>query len=382
MSISQLINSNEIRYRICRHAIFWLMYIIGYSFIGIDTGYGLFGPFMLAIRWLPFTALNTYVILYWLVERYLLRLRYRTFFLLLAAWTAVGVFLAFLTHLYLVYPYCWEPGPRPSFRQALPEIFDIYPIFVCNVVTGFAVFLRLYKFWRIELLQKLQLKQGKTDAELELLKAQLHPHFLFNTLNNLYTLILEKSPRAPEMLLRLSGILNYVLNDCQGSEVSLKKEIAFCQDYIDLEKERYGDRLDVVTNFSGDLESRTITPMLFQPFIENALKHGAAEQLGKVWINIELTIHNNELSFRVINSAGFSAQSSPSGGIGIANILRRLQLLYPGRHRFARSQEAGLHSISLTIDLTSATSGRSYRVSKKGKPLVAGLASNFDLAHN
>jgi len=382
MSISQLVNSNEIRYRVCRHALFWLMYLVGYSFIGIDIGYGLFGPFNLAIRWLPFAALNTYVILYWLVERYLLRSKYRTFFLLLAAWTVVGIFLAFLTHLYIVYPYCWDPGPRPGFRQALPEIFDIYPIFVCDVVTGFAVFLRLYKFWRVELLQKLQLKQGKTDAELELLKAQLHPHFLFNTLNNLYTLILEKSPRAPEMLLRLSGILNYVLNDCQGSEVSLKKEVAFCQDYIDLEKERYGDRLDVVTNFSGDIESKTITPMLFQPFIENALKHGAAEQLGKVWINIELTVYNNELSFRVINSADFSAQSSSSGGIGIANIQRRLQLLYPGRHRFARSQEAGLHSISLTIDLASGTSGRSYRLRKKGKPVVAGLAPNYNLSHS
>jgi Histidine kinase len=363
--MNKVIHSNEWRYRICRHGLFWLTYLVGYSFLDLDTYQQPYAGLELAIRWMPFCVLNTYVTLYFLVNRYLLQSKYRAFFLLLGAWTVIVVFLSFLTHLYLAYPYCWDPGPRPSFRQALPEIFDIYPIFVNYVIVGFAVFLRMYKFWRVELLQKLQLKQEKTQAELELLKTQLHPHFLFNTLNNLYTLILERSPRAPGMLLRLSAILSYVLNECQAAEVLLEKEIAFCQDYIDLEKERYGTRLDIVTQFSGEIEGRMITPMLFQPFIENAFKHGAAQQLGRVWIDIQLTVHDGRLLFRVVNSTDLSSRSSSSGGIGIENIRRRLLLLYPGRHQFSRQEEDGVHSMALTIDLTAAAQIRPARMKKK-----------------
>jgi hypothetical protein len=310
---------------------------------------------------MPFAMLNTYVMVYWLVERYLLRAKYRAFFLGLSAWTAISIVLSFLTHLYLAYPYCWPSGPRPTIRQALPEFWDIYPIFVNDVVIGFAVFLRMYKFWHTELLQKLELRQEKTDAEMQLLKAQLHPHFLFNTLNNLYALILEKSSGAPGMLQRLSAILGYVLNDCRAEQVPLEKEVAFCRDYIDLERERYGDRLDIVTRFSGDIEGKMIPPMLFQPFIENAFKHGAAKQLGKVWIDIRMVVRDNHLLFRVTNSAAIEAPAGSRVGIGIANIQRRLRLLYPDRHQFIRSHRVGQHSVTLTIDLFARSRGRPHR---------------------
>lgn len=351
VSVHQLIHGNQWRHRLLRHGLFWLVYLIGYSFIDLAEYDEPFAGLALAIRWLPFTVLNTYVTLYWLVERFLLRSRYWTFVLWLTIWTMTLVPLAFLSHVYLVYPYCWPSGPRPSLRQALPEIFDLYPIFVCDVVTGFAVFLRMHKFWRVEMFQKLQLKQEKTQAELALLKAQLHPHFLFNTLNNLYTLILRQSDRAPEMLRRLSAILSYVLNECHADHAPLKREIAFCRDYIDLEKERYGDRLAIDAVFSGDLENKFITPMLFQPFIENAFKHGASEQAGQVWIDIRLTVLDNRIDFRVTNSTAPSVQTAASGGIGIANIRRRLQLLYPDRHLFVQRQEEGLYSIALTIEM-------------------------------
>ncbi len=368
--MNKIIHSNQWRYRFYRHGLFWLMFLVSYSFLAVDEYMGPFDGLQLAVRWMPFCMVNAYVTVYWLVDRYLLRSKYRSFLLMSCVWFAVLIILSFLTHLYLAYPYCWPEGPRPSFRQALPEFFDIYPIFVNEVVAGFAVFLHLYRYWRVELLQKLQLKQEKTDAELELLKAQLHPHFLFNTLNNLYTLILERSPRAPGMLLRLSAILSHVLNECQDAQVLLKKEIAFCQDYIDLEKERYGDRLDIVTEFSGDIGDKLITPMLFQPFIENAFKHGAAQQLGKVWINIQLTVDDRRLLFRVVNSADLQVQSHCSGGIGVANIERRLQLIYPDRHQLIRKQEEGMHAISLTIDLATPADSRRYRAKKQSR-LVA-----------
>ena len=377
--MNALIHSDKWRYRLGRHGLFWLTYLVSYSFLDNDTYNAHLVGLSLAIRWMPYCVLNTYVTVYWLVERYLLRGRYRAFLLLLCAWTPVSIFLSFLSHLYLAYPLCWGPGPRPSFRQAFPEILDIYPIFVNYVIVGFAVFLRIYKFWRVELLQKLQLRQEKADAELNLLRAQLHPHFLFNTLNNLYVLILEKSHRAPDMLLKLSEILGYVLNECQVAEVPLEKEIAFCRAYIDLERERYGDRLDLVTRFSGDIPDKMVTPMVFQPFIENAFKHGAAKQLGKVWIKIEMTVQGSRLLFEVSNSADFSVPSVVGEGIGVANIKRRLELLYPGRHVFVEKREQGMHSISLSIDLAVPSGDRIYRVQRRRKPAVAGADPAYSL---
>jgi sensor histidine kinase YesM len=111
--------------------------------------------------------------------------------------------------------------------------------------------------------------------------------------------------------------------------------------------------------FSGDLENKFITPMLFQPFIENAFKHGASKQVGQVWIDIRLTVLDNQLEFIVTNSAAPADRAPASGGIGIANIHRRLQLLYPDRHRFVREQQEGMYSIALTIELPARPKVRS-----------------------
>ena len=344
--VHSLIFSDRWKYRLTRHLLFWLFYFACLS--PLDTEYYSARALLhINASWMPLTMLNIFVTLYWLVPGYLMRSKWKSFVILYGSWMLLEVPLGFLTHYYLTYPYCWDPGPRPPFRQALPELLDLYPLLVVNVVTLFAVFIRMFKFWRVEHLQKLQMKREKTDAELQLLRAQLHPHFLFNTLNNLYTLILEKSNKAPRMLSRLSAILSYVLNECQAPAVQLRKEIAFCRAYIELEGERYGNRLDLSVEFPDDIGDRMIAPMLFQPFIENAFKHGAAEQVGKVWMSIGLSIRGDQLSFRVINSANPDVRQHSPGGIGIANIQRRLELLYPDRHRLVQEQDDQTHLISL-----------------------------------
>jgi hypothetical protein len=379
-----LIFSDRWSYRLTRHLLFWLLYLICISSLNLDDLYDLKARVHMSVSWVPLTMLNIFVTLYWLVPRYLMRSNWKSFAILYGSWMLMEIPLGFLTHYYLTYPYCWEPGPRPSFRQALPEVLDVYPLVVVNVPVLFAIFIRMFKFWRVEQLQKLQIKQEKTDAELQLLRAQLHPHFLFNTLNNLYTLILEKSGKAPEMLSRLSAILSYVLNDCQSAEVRLSKEIAFCRAYIELEGERYGNRLDLSLEFPDDIADRMIAPMLFQPFIENAFKHGAAEQVGKVWMSIGLSVRGDQLSFRVINSADLDVRQHSAGGIGIANIQRRLELLYPGRYQLIREQDEEKHFISLTIDLPPVKPARPKRV-KESQKLVrvgAGSGSTYSLFHN
>jgi len=195
-----------------------------------------------------------------------------------------------------------------------------------------------------------RLEKEKMNAELQLLRAQLHPHFLFNTLNNLYSLVHEKSEKAPKMLMRLSGLLSYVLYECKANEVLLSKEINVIKDYVALEQERYGERLDVSLNFSGDIDYKVIVPMLFQPFIENAFKHGTSEQLGKVWMSIDLSVKKNQLYFKIINSCDNDLQID-SQGIGINNVKKRLELLYPGKFEMQNGTEGNVYVVSLAIEL-------------------------------
>ncbi len=340
------------RYRLLRHILFWLIYFIVFS---LESAVDL-GSFKLGVEttliFTPVNLLYTYVILFVFVPHFLVKEKYLKFLFLYGLWCIVALFGNFLFRYYVVIPFrTGRPGPPLGFGSAYRMIFALGSFIVMNTVAGFSVFIAMFKYWYREQREKLEIEQEKTKAELELLKAQLHPHFLFNTLNNLYSLVLERSDKAPDMLLRLSGLLNYVLYECRAPEVPLEKEIRVMLDYIALEQERYGTRLEVSTDFSGDVAGKMIAPMLFQPFVENAFKHGTAEQLGRVWMSIELSIKDNELFFRVINSVDWKAPRLPVRGIGIANVRRRLELLYPGRYTLQQDTGDEVYIISLTIVL-------------------------------
>jgi LytS/YehU family sensor histidine kinase len=240
----------------------------------------------------------------------------------------------------------------------LRQIFDFSVTMVTNLVALFAVFISVFKYWSREQQKKMLLEKEKTVTELELLKAQLQPHFLFNTLKNLHVMVREKSDKAPDMLMRLSSLLNYVLYECKASEVPLEKEIRVIKDYIALEQKRYGDRLEVSLSFTGPLEGKMIAPMLFQPFVENAFNHDISGEGGRVWMSIELSIKDDQLFFRVVNSLFCDGPDPGDKGMGAGNIRRRLELLYPGR--FILDQEAveEVYITSLIIELSASGTAR------------------------
>jgi hypothetical protein len=357
--VNNIVFRKEWSYRAIRHLLFWLVGIAVSAFmLGIQRGWNVVTPRSILI-FLSFLLLNVYVVLYWLVPRLLLRSAYVAFFFCYCAWALAGMFLCYFCRYYFIPDSLFgESGPRQAFMyHPLRMMLDTTDFAILNVMAAFAVFIRMYTFWRGEVWHKLQLTQEKTKTELELLKAQLHPHFLFNTLNNLYALVLERSDKAPQMLMRLSAILSYVLYECRDSEVPLEREISVCRDYIQLESERYGDRLDISMDFSGLIAGKMVAPMLFQPFIENAFTYGPAEQSGKAWMSIELSVRHNHIFFRVINSTDFTGPvaGGPDEGVGIRNIQRRLELVYPGRHQLSRERGDGVYIVSLSIDLISST---------------------------
>jgi len=198
--------------------------------------------------------------------------------------------------------------------------------------------------------QLLRVEKEKVTAELQLLKAQVHPHFLFNTLNNIYSFSLEASPKTPSLILKLSSLLSYMLYDCKADEVLLEKEVEIMRHYIDLEKERYGNKIDISWNVEGEVRDKYLTPLLLLPFLENAFKHGTSEQLEKPWLSVDISVKNDSLRCKIANSKNENTQVSKHG-IGIQNVKKRLAFLYPEKHELKMNDESNFFVVSLLIDL-------------------------------
>jgi len=211
--------------------------------------------------------------------------------------------------------------------------------------------IKYYKNWYIKQQLSQQLSRENIQAELQLLKAQVHPHFLFNTLNNIYSFVLTKDNRAAGLVDKLSGIINYMTTEGEKPLVPLEKEIQLINDYIGLERVRYGNRLLMDVKINGNLENKMIAPLLLIPFVENCFKHGASIMRGQQWINLKIDIRNNQLDFQLSNSKPVQTISGNKKGIGLANVQKRLQLLYPGKHYMKTESANDTFNVHLQIDL-------------------------------
>lgn len=226
-----------------------------------------------------------------------------------------------------------------------------YDIFDCVLASCTALSARMY--FRQQALQRreAQLRAEKSEAELRALKGQIHPHFLFNTINNLYALARMKSPKTAPVALKLAHLLRYVLYESAKPDVRLEQEIQNLHDYVELEKIRFDeDRLVVKMEVSLDDPNRTITPLLLLPLVENAFKHGVSEQRDQAWVNIDISLKNNVLEAKIENSKGPDLAPNPQG-IGLQNVRRQLELLYPNRHQFRVSNTHDSFTAELRIDL-------------------------------
>lgn len=193
------------------------------------------------------------------------------------------------------------------------------------------------------------------SIELSLLKAQIHPHFLFNTLNNLYALSLSKSDESPGVVLGLSQILRYILYECNTSRVNLNKEIEIIERYVALEKIRYQNRLEINTSIQGKLSDYEIAPLLVLPLVENAFKHGISKLPEEGWINMEIKIRADEFIFKISNNRPIEDETMVSSGkygnIGLQNIKKRLNILYPNKHELKIISEDEVFIVVMKIKL-------------------------------
>ncbi len=197
-----------------------------------------------------------------------------------------------------------------------------------------------------------ELKEQQKNNELLALKNQMNPHFLFNTLNNLYTLALKKSDKTPEVIAKLSEILDYMLYRCNEAQVPIQREIELLENYLGLEKVRYGKRIDIQFDHQIAADVK-IAPLLLLHFVENAFKHGVRQELDQADIQIKLQASDDEIDFSIRNSIPNDSQesSSETEGIGLQNIRRQLQLLYPKRHQLEIRKERSRFGVELKLRL-------------------------------
>jgi two-component system, LytTR family, sensor kinase len=189
------------------------------------------------------------------------------------------------------------------------------------------------------------------EARLQLLQGQLHPHFLFNMLNNLYGLWIEKSDATPGVILKLSALLDYMLYKCNKDRVPLNEEIRFIRNYIELETIRHDTRLKLEIELPDQSEELLISPLLLFSFVENAFKHGANKTSGESWIKIRLTFIDGQLHFEVDNNYDTSVNIAENKGIGLKNVKERLELLYPEKHSLIIGNANGIFSVDLSIEI-------------------------------
>lgn len=323
--------------------MFWLSYVMLFGLV-----YGKFGNnypyyFLESLGMVPFVMASTYITIYLILPFYLKK---QHFVLSLIFFMGTLLLTCTLQRIFLRYINALEIN--------LTEIYDLsfLSLFLeTNFMVGIAMAIKLIKIWFEQQKEKFEIETRTLQSELSLLKAQIHPHFLFNTMNNLYALSEAQSEKTSEGIAKVSDLLRAVLYDCNEVFVGFEKEIALIRNYIDLQKLRYDDRLDIEFEVEGDVDGVQVAPMLFITFIENCFKHGSSNDPGLPWIRIFFRITSNTIAFSASNSKPCIAPAFvEKGGIGVENVKKRLEILYRNNYELNISESEQDYRVELTLN--------------------------------
>jgi len=326
------------------HAIFWLsIYLV---LIILDTsqniGYVLVKEFVNV----SFFALMVYLNLYYLFPQYLTK---KNLLVHLASLAVAAILITPIKTLAFYITSSNYADVQSYFLHNQPSIF----LSTFFIGIGSTIY-NIMNDWLLSQREKKELQAQTLQSELKFLKSQINPHFLFNTLNSLYALTLKKSDQAPEIVLKLSEMMRYMLYECNVPMVPLQKEVNYLKNYLELEKLRQGKKMKIDFQVEGEPQNQRIAPLMFIPFIENCFKHGISNQITEGFVNILLKIDGDHVTTTIENSKAPTRPSTTgkkSGGIGLVNVKRRLNLLYPDKHDLKVSQDPNTYKVSLSMDL-------------------------------
>lgn len=351
------------RYKL-HHLPFWGVYHYFWWSLYMDSALLAFNTMldppntMKYLFYVVFQAISVYFCLYYLIPRFLEKGKYLKFVGFLALNLAVTSLL--ILSGYYISGWVFDIDFQEYFKMDPDSPWHIlkynsFPSSLASMTLGMSI--KLAKNWVQSKKRQQELEKEKLETELKFLKSQFNPHFLFNTINSIFVLINKNTDMATDSLAKFSSLLRYQLYECNEPQIPLNREIAYLESFIELEKLRLNDNFEVkqtlLKNYNGNLN---IAPFVLMPFIENAFKHVGQKPDQLNWIKIDLRVDSDILTCKVSNNYSSyqpkSREAIPTeGGLGLKNVQRRLQLLYPDKHELIISKEDGVFLVELQLEL-------------------------------
>lgn len=336
--------------RVRNHLLFWLTYVLFKTYLNVshELDMPLSSYLSIILSQLSFLIVKVPVVYFcfYVIDQYL-EIKWNLWsvvIILIATFLAGVVGMSVINH-HIVMPIL---GMTSSLSILSPPSL-IYHTFTLTFVAGSATAIRLFRRQHTLKLREAILQKEKTETELKYLKGQINPHFLFNTLNNIYSLARKGSPQTAEAVLRLSKLMRFVLYEAGEASILLQEELTLIKDYIQLEQLRYTDRLQVTYANSIDNPNQRIAPLLLVHFVENAFKHGASESRQDSFISVDITLKQQTLKATIINSKSEELKPERSS-LGLENIKKQLNIIYPN-HELTIVDEKKKFTVTLLIPL-------------------------------
>lgn len=335
--------------RVVYHTLFWLLLL---TLLILFEGFpqGILFTFSNELINVFFYGLIVYFNLFYLIPNYLTQKKFLTYCALLILSAVI------ITPLKVILLYFkWA-----NFPQLQAELINHqnWQFLITFFIAGSSTILKIVTDWARHLKEKQELQTQTMQSELRFLKSQINPHFLFNTLNNLYALTLKKSDKAPEIVIKLSEMMRYMLYECNEKRVLLSKEVNYIKNYLDLERLRQGKNVEITFNTKGEVSDQKIAPLMFIPFLENSFKHGLNNHISTGFVNITMEIEDKKIHFFIENSKpdapppqDYRRSNVRSGGIGLVNVHRRLNLLYPNHYDLKIDDNPNSYAVTLHLEL-------------------------------
>lgn len=336
--------------KILSHLIFWCLYVsftVAIYYVQ-EPNLGLHIVYELAS--LPAKLISVYFTLCFILPRFLLKKKYWQAAVQFGLILLICVFLLRIFVLNTVYPLYFPEIENTIVPNDLAKF--VSPLLDLIIVSSLAVVIKLLKDREKHELDRLSQEKSNIQNELQLLKSQLHPHFLFNTLNGLYAQILNDPKIAAEMVIKLSDLLRFIIYEARSPLVNVADDFDCIKNYIALEQVRYGSKLQLGLSITGTTANKKIPPLLLLPFIENSFKHGISKDYKKCWIKCEINLSKNMLEMDLKNSIVlYPEEEQGINGIGILNVMQRLKYNYQDRFSLTTNKSEDYYRVNLKIPI-------------------------------
>ncbi len=339
-------NKQQLR-SIMRHLFIWIVLLISFILLQLNQSSFLFSLISETIN-MAFYAAIVYFNWFYLIPNYLNEKQFLTYSSLLVI---AALILSPLKIIFYSIIFNSQPDVIATVMKNQWWIFIL--LFLAG---GISTIIKIARDWYKHQKEKTELLRSNMLSEISFLKSQINPHFLFNTLNSVYALSLKKSDKAPEMIVKLSEIMRYMLYESNEKKVDLNREIENIQNYLELERIRHSEDTVIDIQIEGKIENQKIAPLLLTPFIENAFKHGVKSTSGNDYVHIRIQIIDELIKFTCINNKSenyYELNPEKKGGIGLINVKRRLDLLYKDGYKLHLINKSDTFEVNLELNLNS-----------------------------